>query len=339
MTIGAKDGWVDDVLGAGFQQLTLQLEADTEGPVVATLVRRLPNPGFLRRVFGTRPQLDDVDVLYVHGWSDYFFQSTLAKFWTDRGARFFALDLRKYGRSLREGQTFGYVTDLTTYDEDIAAALTAMGWDPAAPRTDRRLVLMGHSTGGLTLSLWAAAHPGYATALLLNSPWLSMQVPGGTRGVVSSLLHWQASLAPMEIGPQLDLGFYSRAQAEVADADDPLPVNPQWRPEQTKPVRTGWLSAIAHGHKQVHAGLGIDCPVTVLLSARSELPVRWSDALTRADTVLFVEDVAVEALRLGPTVTLERIDGALHDVFLSRREARADAYRRLARFADTLPRR
>jgi alpha-beta hydrolase superfamily lysophospholipase len=31
-------------------------------------------------------------------------------------------------------------------------------------------------------------------------------------------------------------------------------------------------------------------------------------------------------------VTVERIDGALHDVFLSRAEVRADAYRRLERW-------
>ncbi len=71
--------------------------------------------------------LADVDVLYVHGWSDYFFQKRLARFWTDRGARFYALDLRKYGRSLRPGQTPGYIADLDTYDEDIAAALGGDG--------------------------------------------------------------------------------------------------------------------------------------------------------------------------------------------------------------------
>ena len=52
-------------------------------------------------LFGDRRRLADVDVLYVHGWSDYFFQKRLARFWTDQGARFYALDLRKYGRSLR----------------------------------------------------------------------------------------------------------------------------------------------------------------------------------------------------------------------------------------------
>ena len=37
------------------------------------------------------PLLEDVDVLYVHGWSDYFFQRRLARVFTSRGARFFLL--------------------------------------------------------------------------------------------------------------------------------------------------------------------------------------------------------------------------------------------------------
>ena len=159
-------GWRPDVLGAGFEQLTLPLGSDDEGEVVATLVRHLPTESIAERLFGDRRALADVDVLYVHGWSDYFFQTRLARFFTDRGARFFALDLRKYGRSLRLGQTPGYIANLDDYDEDIGAALDAMD------RGDRRLVLVGHSTGGLTLSLWASRHPGVASALVLNSPWL-----------------------------------------------------------------------------------------------------------------------------------------------------------------------
>ena len=70
----------------------------------------------------------------------------------------------------------------------------------------------------------------------------------------------------------------------------------------------------------------------VLLSARSATPTRWSEDLTRADSVLVVDDIARAALKLGPSVTVERIDGALHDVFLSRHEAREEAYRRLDRW-------
>ncbi len=94
-----KGAWLPDVLGAGFEQLSLELGSDEEGPVVATLVRHLP-PLVPSR---TGP-LRNTDVLYVHGWSDYFFQTELARFWTGLGAGFYALDLRKYGRSLRPGR-------------------------------------------------------------------------------------------------------------------------------------------------------------------------------------------------------------------------------------------
>ncbi|WP_460796743.1 alpha/beta hydrolase [Microbacterium sp. GXF0217] len=330
--------WTPDVLGDEFEQRTLPLGSDAEGDVVATLVRALPTvpeqpsgwDRFVHRLRGhphvpSAPDLVDVDVLYVHGWSDYFFQKRLARFWTSRGARFFALDLRKYGRSLREGQTAGYISDLAAYDEDIAAALDAM-----SAASDRRLVLLGHSTGGLILSLWASRNPGRAAAVILNSPWLEFQF--GIRPAIAPVIGWGARVRPLDAVPQVDLGFYSRAQTAVADPDDPVEVNLAWRPEQTMPVHTGWLHAVLAGHARVDAGLAIDAPVCVLLSARTAVPSRWSDELTSADSVLVVDDIARASLKLGSSVTVERIDGALHDVFLSRHDAREDAYRRLDRW-------
>lgn len=329
--------WKPDILGVPFEQATLALGEDHEGEVVATLVRSLAAPAtWWRTLSGDRRSLTDIDVLYVHGWSDYFFQRRLAKFWTDRGANFYALDLRKYGRSLRPGQTPGYVTDIGTYDEDIAAALHAMGYSTERARLGRRLVLFGHSTGGLTLSLWASRHPKIASAVILNSPWLELQITGITRQAIAAFLQLTARVRPMDVGPQLDLGFYSRAQSEVADEADPTDICLDWRPEKTMPVHAGWLNAIVAAQSAVHAGLKIDVPVFVMLSQRSWIGVRWSEEATRADTVLIVDDIARASLKLGPSVTVERIDGALHDVFLSAREPRADAYRRLGRWADRM---
>lgn len=314
------------MLGPGFEQRTLPLGADDEGEVVATLVRHLPVESLGERLFGDHRTLVDVDVLYVHGWSDYFFQTRLARFFADRGARFFALDLRKYGRSLRAGQTPGYITDLDDYDEDIGAALDVMG------RGARRLVLLGHSTGGLSLSLWASRHPGVASAVILNSPWLEFQLSGLTRAALAPVVSLRARLHPLDVAPQVDLGFYSRAQREVADPADPVEINHDWRPDQTMAVYAGWFNAVLRGHARVAAGLAIDAPVCVLLSARSALPTHWSDELTRVDSVLNVDDIARAALGLGSSVTVERIDGAIHDVFLSRHEARDEAYARLDRW-------
>ena len=75
-----------------------------------------------------------LDLLYLHGWSDYFFQTELADFWAAQGVRFYAIDLRKYGRSRRPEQTPGFVTDLATYDEDLEAALAVMGHGAATSR-------------------------------------------------------------------------------------------------------------------------------------------------------------------------------------------------------------
>jgi alpha-beta hydrolase superfamily lysophospholipase len=140
----------------------------------------------------------------------------------------------------------------------------------------------------------------------------------------------QARLRPLDTLPQVDMGFYSRAQREVRGSD--LDVNPDWRPEQTMAVHSGWLHAILAGHTRVAAGLHIDAPVCVLLSEKSAVPTRWSEELTRADTVLVVDDIARASLRLGDSVTVERIPGALHDIFLSRADARDIAYERMDRW-------
>lgn len=328
--------WQPDTLGEGFENLSLDLGSDSEGPLSATLVRALPSKRSpIDRLLRRTRLLEDVDVLYVHGWSDYFFQTEVARFFTDRGARFFALDLRKYGRSLRAGQTAGYIEHLSDYDAEIELALEAMGQGSAqrdAAQRPRKLALFGHSTGGLVLSLWASRNPDRAEMLLLNSPWIEFQLSSTGRQLIAPIVKLTAHFAPLEIAPQLDYGFYSRAQQQVGPQEDLQRVNPLWRPPQAQPVHPGWLRAILSGHEQVSRGLHIGVPIMMLLSDRSVTPLRWSDELTRGDTVLDVEEIAKAAPKLGPSLTIERLDGALHDVFLSEQSVRAEAYNRLERW-------
>ncbi|MHA7134448.1 alpha/beta hydrolase [Oerskovia turbata] len=322
--------WVPDVLD-GFEQLTLPLAPDDEGEVVATLVRRrrAPDDPQSRE---PRPTPDrGIDVLYVHGWSDYFFQTGLADFWEGQGARFFALDLRKYGRSLRPGQTPGFVTDLATYDEDIEAALAAMGHhvltaDPVM--RERGLVLMGHSTGGLTLSLWTARNQDRVAGLVLNSPWLEFQARDVGRKMLAPAIALQARLDPHVPLPQVDLGFYTRSVSRTLDGEWDYDLT--WRPVRGFVVHGGWLNAILRGQAAVELGLGITVPVLVLLSTSSTLLPRWSPDMMHSDTALDVVGIARRATDLGRLVTLARIEGALHDVVLSAAPVRAVAYEQIA---------
>jgi len=330
------DGWRPDVLGPGFEQRTLPLGEDDEGELVATLVRYAPDlPEPRAPSPGAGAPARDADVLYVHGWSDYFFQAEHARFWHDRGARFYALDLHKYGRSLRPGQTPGFTADLRHYFRDVEAALAVMGHGilpGERSREDRPLVLVGHSTGGLTLSLWAAAFPGRAAALVLNSPWLEFQAGSTGRAVVGPALGLRSRLQPRGRMVTVDLGFYTRAVSREFEGEWDYDL--AWRPERGFALHPAWLDAVFRAQSDVARGLGLDLPVLVLLSARSTLLPVWSEAMRSSDTALDVGFVATRAVQLGSHVTLARIEGALHDVVLSAPEVRAHAYRVLGRWAD-----
>lgn len=312
--------WSPDVLGPPFEQCSLSLAADSEGEVTATLVRY--RPSLPRRLLRVTRSLHTTDVLYIHGWSDYFFQREHAEFWHQHGARFFALDLRKYGRSLRSWQTPGYIDDLSTYDEDIAAAVALIRHRHDFSR--RRLILVGHSTGGLIASLWLEGHPGEADALVLNSPWLEFQGRSAGRVALSPIVGLSARLDPKVSIPRVDLGFYSRSISNTRDGEWDYDV--ALRPLRGFPARPGWLRAILDGHARVAGGLNLQVPVLTLLSTRSNLAPRWNDDMMRSDVVINVDDTAVRALNLGRTVTVARIDGALHDVFLSAQPVRRVAY-------------
>lgn len=270
-----------------------------------------------------------VDVLYVHGWLDYFFQAHLADFWESLGVRFHALDLRRYGRSLRGGQTPGFVRSLTTYDEDIEAALDAMGHGRTA-RSGRRLVLMGHSMGGLTLSLWTARNQDRVAGLVLNSPWLEFQPRETVRKLMEPGIRAQSLLVPRSQLVNLDRGLYARSISARFDGEWDYDVT--WRPDAGWRATPAWLAAIFRGQDLVARGLHIEVPVLVLLSTRSTIPTRWSEDMRRTDSVLDVVGIARRVPDVGSRVTLVRIAGGLHDVTLSAEPARGQVWRETGRW-------
>ena len=102
--------WQPDALLPGFEQRRFEFPPDYDGPVVATLVR-LPGPQCATAV------------LYVHGFVDYFFQAHMARRFAAEGYAFYALDLRKHGRSLRPGQHACYCSDLSEYYAELTRAI------------------------------------------------------------------------------------------------------------------------------------------------------------------------------------------------------------------------
>ena len=310
--------WLPDVLGDGFEARTLHLTPDDEGDVVATLVRYAPPT--------EEPVRPSRVVLYLHGWSDYFFQTELARFWHATGAAFYALDLRKYGRSLREHQTPGYVDDLRVYDEDLETALAVLRADHGDAA---RIMVMAHSTGGLVAALWAERHPDALAGLVLNSPWLELQGSSVVRHISAPAIGRLARYQPKTPLPSIDPGYYART---LRAPDGEWEYDDTWRPVPSFPVRAGWLNAIIVGHAAVARGLRIPAPILTLASARTVISPRWSEDMRRSDVVLDVELVARRAVQLGPVVTVVRIPDGLHDLTLSAPPVRARFYAEIDRW-------
>jgi alpha-beta hydrolase superfamily lysophospholipase len=309
-------GWQPDLLGEGYRQLVIELgtDPDGEGSIAAVLVRREPRQG----------EVPGGAVLYVHGFSDYFFQTALADFFAARGLAFYALDLRKSGRARRPGQTAHYVSDLTLCEKELDSALAII----TAEHPDVPVVVVAHSTGGLIVSLWldrrrAAGRLGPVAALVLNSPWFDLQGKPVHRGPLTQALRVLAWAQPFR-ELKLPSGVYGQTLHLSGTGEWDFDV--RLKPLAGFPVTIGWLNAVRRGQARLHRGLDVGVPSLVLRSTRSHVSREYSPLCDHADLVLDVTQIARWAGCLGGETTVAPIEGARHDVFLSLPAPREQAY-------------
>ncbi|MHA7304037.1 alpha/beta hydrolase [Arthrobacter sp. TMN-49] len=344
--------WREDILGPDYQALTLRVPArvvpskdrdDVPAPSQPDAAGGLPEPvplHYRATLVRHRPATQHGDsaktpsaakpaVLFIHGWSDYFYNTGLAEFFSNHGYSFYALDLHNHGRSLTSHEMGGYVADLADYDAEILAAHAVIAREHSGPDGSSSILLMGHSTGGLIATLWAHHHPGLVSHLILNSPWLEIQGGAAIRRAATPLVQL-ADLRPLMRMRVPERSFYWRGISDEAYGE--WPVDKKLRPPHAFPVRAGWMKAILAAQQEVAAGLKLPIPVLVLVSTKSMLGPIWSDAMLRADVVLDVRSLALRTLSLGNSVTLERLEGALHEVLLSPKPVRDDGYARMERW-------
>lgn len=317
-----------DVL-PGYWQRTIPLGSDPagEGEIAATLIRR------------GEPAGEDRAVLAVHGYTDYFFHTELADHFADRGFAFYAVDLHKCGRSRRDGQTPHFVTDLSQYDAELEQALEAVRAQ-ARPGRRVRVLVYGHSAGGLIVSLWLdrlrrrnpAAH-GDVGGLVLNSPFLDLHGPAVLRhSVTSALLAGLSRVRSKGVARTPKEGGYGTTLHR--DYHGEFDYNLQWKPVGGFPITFGWLHAVRRGHARLHRGLDVGVPSLILRSDHSVPESADPESMHCGDAVLDVTQIARWAGCIGSHTTVVPVPDAKHDVFLSLPQPRRTAYRQLDRWLD-----
>ncbi len=309
--------WSPDVLGDGYEMRYVIQPDDYAGKVRCTIVRKLSRCGSVRRA-----------VLYVHGYNDYFFQSEMGNRFVDSCYNFYAVDLRKYGRSILEGQKMFQVRDMKEYFADIDSALAQIKRDG-----NTEVILMGHSTGGLTTSLYMNENPNtLVKALILNSPFLDWNQSEFQEKFLIPVVRRVASLFPdISISQGGGTGY---ARSLLADYDGEWNYDTSWKLMVSPNVDTGWIRAIDVAQGIIQDNPHIKVPILLMHSDRTFKKGDPKSMYSRADVVLDVEDISKYGRRLGPKVTEVVVIGGLHDLVLSRKEVRNPLFVYMFRWLD-----
>lgn len=303
--------YVPDVLGDGYLRRTFEMPDDYEGKVVCTLVKK--------------PQLTDVKqaVLYIHGYNDYFFQKQLGDSVNAHGYNFYAMDLRKYGRSILPNQDPFFCKSLTEYFADIDTALATI-----RSEGNEKVLLMAHSTGGLITPLYLHSRKDNkpVDGLILNSPFLDWNFGWFMEKVAIPAVAFIGRLFPnLTVQGEGDASY---AHSLLKQFKGEWEYDTNWKMINGHPKKAGWIKAIQDGQQQARKGLRLDCPVLVMSSDKSFPETKeWHEQYLSSDIVLNVDDIQKYAPKLGNRVTRDTIPCGMHDLILSEKEARDYTYK------------
>jgi alpha-beta hydrolase superfamily lysophospholipase len=292
----------EDILKNGFEQSVITQLDDYEGAVAITLIRKL---NLIK---------SGKAILCIHGFNDYFFQEIIADEFLKRDYNFYALDLRKYGRSILQNQKPNNVRHLSEYYEDIDQALAVI-----KEEGNSEVVLYGHSTGGLLITLYAAVRKEEAlfSVLVCNSPFYEFNVPWIQKKTVIPVLSFLGRQ-----NPNLDLPigfskFYGKSlhKSDYGEWD----YNLQWKPHSAPSINAGWINAIHDGHLEISKGISITKPILILHSEHSVYPSNWSEEMFEGDAILNVKDIIKKSKSIkSPSKKVVGFKGAMHDLVLSK---------------------
>lgn len=304
----AAQQWESDELGADFKVRYFNYLKDYSDTDVRSSLVKLENS-----------EKNDIALLYIHGFNDYFFQKELAYKFRDNNYAFYAVDLRKYGRSLLPAQKKCQVRSFDEYFADIDSAINVINEDGID-----KIVLMGHSTGGLIASYYVMKHEAAPIrALLLNSPFLDWNL-GGLEpfvGLVSALggLFPNVSISSGEgsaYGESLHADFHGEWEFDLNKKSiDPIQVD------------LGWMKAVNSAQRFLRKHKNkIDIPVLLMYSSHAIDAEVWSPDVHQADVVLDVKDIRKYGLELGSEVSTIEVENGMHDLILSSPEVRYGLY-------------
>lgn len=308
--------WHADIL-PGYEARYVNQGMAFDGPCRSTIVRKLSKTPTHK------------GYLYIHGFNDYFFQSEMGERVVDSGYHFYAVDLRRYGRSREPWQYPFNIRDQKEYFADIDSALSQMRRDGC---TD--ITLTGHSTGGLTVILYGVERGARCgvNRIVTDSPFLEWNFSAFMRNVVAPTAGFFGKIAPNGKIKQGHCDGYAYSLLKQYHGE--WEYNTDWKMVYSPPVTMSWVGAIDAAQGAVMKKYrNLTVPVLVMHSSRKVDGCNWTPDFQNGDAVLDPAMLQKRGEKIGATVCT--IDSGLHDLILSRRHVRDAAYDTIFQFIRT----
>jgi alpha-beta hydrolase superfamily lysophospholipase len=298
-----------------FYTKEFKLQDDYEGKTIATLIIKKADLPTTKAI------------LYIHGFVDYFFQEGLADWANKIGFNFYALDLRKHGRSILPHQSPNHFRAHTEFFEEIDLAVDYIkNFDK-----NEMLVLMGHSTGGLIAPLYVNQNQakGLIDALILNSPFFDFPVNEIIKMALPTIGFF-GKISPEKKTPARIADGYAKSvhKSHHGEWDFDLKL----KPIDGFPITLGWIRGIMLAQNEIKKGLSINIPILVLHSSKSVKPGKYHPSMQEADSILNIQDIIKYTGKLGKNVERVEIENGMHDLILSKKEVRSKVYRLMEEF-------
>lgn len=310
--------WGPDMLPGYESRFVFQGDA-FDGPARSTIIR-LRCPKRSKKAF-----------LYVHGFNDYFFQAEMGRIFVDSGYHFYAVDLRRYGRSRLPWQYPFNVRDQKEYFADIDSALAQIRRDGISDIT-----LGGHSTGGLTVCYYAACRGRRAgiSRVVTDSPFLAWNFNDFTRNIGAPIIRGLSKIMPdVKVAQDKCDGY---AYSLLKDYYGEWSYDTDWKMIYSPDVTFSWVGAIEAAQKDLMKRKEhITVPVLIMTSSRKITGCSFSPDFMTGDAVLNPKSIRKRGEQLGSVRMVCEIDSGLHDLILSPSPHREAAYDSIFRFIRT----
>lgn len=307
--------WHPDIL-KGYEARYVNMGEAFDGPCRSTIVRMLCQKGS-RKAY-----------LYIHGFNDYFFQAEMGQRFVDSGYNFYAVDLRRYGRSKEPWQYPYNIRDQKEYFQDIDSALAQIRRDG---NTD--ITLSGHSTGGLTVAFFGAMRGENAgiDRIVTDSPFLEWNFSPFMRNIAVPVVGFFGKIFKNSKIKQGHCDGY--AYSLLKEYYGEWTYNTDWKMTYSPPVTASWVGAINSAQsKLMKNAKKIAVPILVMHSSRKIDGCNYTPEFQTGDAVLDPAMLQKRGEKLGSQRMVCTIDSGLHDLILSRKYVRDAAYNSIFSF-------